>query len=831
MSEPFALTPEALLQHREFLRGLARGLLADDAGVDDVLQEAYVRALERPPRSEDALRSWLARVVRNLALNRLRGERRRASRERDVAQQESVPSSADVADRLGTQRRVVDAVRELSEPYRTVIYLRWYEGLPPRTIAQRLERPIETVRSQLKRGHALLRDELDAEFGGGTDGRAVWAGALLPFAGPPALPLGAIEAAGASTPWVPVIALAAVTVVVGGIAFLAFGTGSDTDSATSAPALSSRGAAELDGGALGTPLSSERRPRSPAASTSSTVSIGAVQAVPVRGRALRVSGEPIPALTVWIDKDGQRVDAVETDAAGFFRSTNEVNAGRVTLTFADGPFRNEDPMILAETTLLHVADPRRPATDHTIPIGPTYRLDLFLPPGLATTDLMAVLEDPGTGSGDRVLTGVRPGPIPWVRFYRTPHASLMDTGGHSMYALSLVSLDGNWGSVNRVHAQNGVYEDILRVTLRPRGSVRIVARDGRGVLDALELELVSAEHKSLRLRTNERGRVTFVPLAPGSYTLRTRAGWVDPVEQSVEVRAGEVTDIELDLIARESAPLQFAFRGASGQPVLQGRYSIRSIDHPDDVFFGEIEGAGRGPVQQAAAVRHLPVGEYIVKPPVVDGFPWEPRSQRVQVPGPEVTFVYRDDGPMRGLVLRVFDDVTGKPIDTFRAVVLIDRYRLGIRRAAAFEPELRPRYARFDEPVARVPDDLPLAWVVEAEGYRSVQGNRDDLVLEGGRLVANVRLPLSWKTRLWIGTRDDTGRAVPLPGVCVRTSGGKLLGTSLGDGEVRLELLYDPGRLVVEHEGWSVASWEGYLLGRRRVELDPHRVWLEREDS
>jgi len=822
MSEPFALSPEALLQHRDFLRGLARGLLADDAGVDDVLQEAYVRALERPPRSEDALRSWLARVVRNLALNRLRGERRRVNREREVARTEAVPSSAEVADRLGTQRRVVDAVRELQEPYRTVIYLRWYEALPPREIAQRLERPIETVRSQLKRGHALLRQELDDEFGE----RAAWAGALLPLAGGRPLPPGAAEAASTSTPWLPFAVAVAVIATAGGLGYLTFGTGGTLDSAPPVPVMSSGSRVELDGGLDGGMAGASPLIGSPARMPATIPVATPATAAPVTGRALRPSGDPIPALTVWIDADGERVGAVETDAAGFFQSASAVEAGRVTLTFVDGPKET----LVGERSFAHNADPDLPEREHSIAIGPTYRLDLELAPGLALADLVARLEDPQSSSSARVDASVRPGPLPWVRFAHPPVASLMDSGGRSMYALSVESTDSFWGSVQRVHAVNGVYPNVLRMQMMPRGGLLVVARDATRVLDGLELELVSSQRRTLPVRTDEDGRATLAGLEPGSYTLTTRAGWVDFVERPVDVCAGEIAEVKLGLIARESAPLELVFRGATGQPVLEGRYSIRSVAHPEDVVFGEIERVGESAAQNAGAVWHLPVGEYIVKPPVVDGRPWEPRSLRVQVPGPKVTFTYRDDLPTRELVLRAYDEQTGNPIEAFRVVVLVDRYRLGIRRAAAFEPELAACAARFDEVVARVPDGFPLAWVVEAEGHRSQQGGRTELVLEQGRLVGEVHLPPSWKTRLWFGTRDDTGRPVPLLGVRVRTSGGKLLGTSLGDGEVRLELLYDPGRLAVELDGWRVMSWEGYFFGRRRAELDPHRVWMEREE-
>ena len=41
--------PELLSQHRSFLKSLARRLLRDEHAAEDVVQESYLAALERPP--------------------------------------------------------------------------------------------------------------------------------------------------------------------------------------------------------------------------------------------------------------------------------------------------------------------------------------------------------------------------------------------------------------------------------------------------------------------------------------------------------------------------------------------------------------------------------------------------------------------------------------------------------------------------------------------------------------------------------------------------------------------------------------------------------------
>lgn len=177
--------PEQVLAHDAFVRGLARQLLRDSHGAEDLAQQTWVAALRRPPQGNEpaTLRAWLAAVVRRLAGRRVRTERRTAAREQGAARSGQVPSTAEIVARENQRAEVVRAVLELEPIYRDVVLLRFFEHLPPRAIARRIEVPVETVRTRLKRAFALLRNRLDARQGGS---RAAWAALLVPLAGPPA---------------------------------------------------------------------------------------------------------------------------------------------------------------------------------------------------------------------------------------------------------------------------------------------------------------------------------------------------------------------------------------------------------------------------------------------------------------------------------------------------------------------------------------------------------------------------------------------------------------------------------------------------------------------
>jgi len=162
-----------LLTRTDWLRRLARQLVADTHSVDDVVQDTMVAALEAPAtvRNWDA---WLARVLRYKAARHRRVESRRRAREQALPSGE-LPDTAELVAQAALQRRIVGLVLELREPYRTTLLLRFWEGLRPRQIARRCGVPIDTVYARLRRGLALVRGRLDQS-------RRDWRSALAPFA-------------------------------------------------------------------------------------------------------------------------------------------------------------------------------------------------------------------------------------------------------------------------------------------------------------------------------------------------------------------------------------------------------------------------------------------------------------------------------------------------------------------------------------------------------------------------------------------------------------------------------------------------------------------------
>ena len=155
--------PHALTQHAAFVRRIALGLARDESSADDLTQEAWLAAIERPPRAGGSIRGWLRRVVTNASRQSHRRESRRRAREDRVALGESSdqPDVADQVDREALLRSVVDAVLALEEPYRSTVLDHFYGGRTARQIAVDRDLPLGTVEARLRRAIQRLRADLD----------------------------------------------------------------------------------------------------------------------------------------------------------------------------------------------------------------------------------------------------------------------------------------------------------------------------------------------------------------------------------------------------------------------------------------------------------------------------------------------------------------------------------------------------------------------------------------------------------------------------------------------------------------------------------------------
>jgi RNA polymerase sigma-70 factor (ECF subfamily) len=173
--EPAAF--EALMRrHNRALFRTARAILRDDAEAEDALQEAYLQAYRSigSYRGEARLSTWLARVVANEALMRLRKQARRSAivpLQPGVAVEELNEMAEGIMDkgpessarRAEVRRLLEERIDALPGAYRSVFMLRGVEEYSVEETAAILQSPEATVRSRFFRARSLLREGLASE--------------------------------------------------------------------------------------------------------------------------------------------------------------------------------------------------------------------------------------------------------------------------------------------------------------------------------------------------------------------------------------------------------------------------------------------------------------------------------------------------------------------------------------------------------------------------------------------------------------------------------------------------------------------------------------------
>jgi RNA polymerase sigma-70 factor (ECF subfamily) len=154
---------EVIKQHDRGLRALAYRLLRDRVTMDDVMQEAYLKAFRGFAgfRGEAQSGTWLYRIVYNACLDRLRSDWR--SREVSLELVTETAAAGDSAESVVRRGDLAAALASHSPGQRAVVLLVdatgfSYEeaaevlGVPPGTIASRLSHARSTLRKTLAEG-------------------------------------------------------------------------------------------------------------------------------------------------------------------------------------------------------------------------------------------------------------------------------------------------------------------------------------------------------------------------------------------------------------------------------------------------------------------------------------------------------------------------------------------------------------------------------------------------------------------------------------------------------------------------------------------------------
>ena len=153
---------EVVRHYDHRLRALAYRLLGDRAAMDDVLQEAYVKAFRALPgfREDAGLGTWLYQITYRACVDHQRRESRHQTDTTDWSRPETAASSADPAVTAARRTDLQRALAGLSFDQRAAVLLVDAEGLDYDAAAAVLGVAPGTIASRLSRARAALRAAL-----------------------------------------------------------------------------------------------------------------------------------------------------------------------------------------------------------------------------------------------------------------------------------------------------------------------------------------------------------------------------------------------------------------------------------------------------------------------------------------------------------------------------------------------------------------------------------------------------------------------------------------------------------------------------------------------
>lgn len=176
-------------RHNRMLWRIARGIVRDDGDAEEVVQDAYVRALSSLDafRGESSVATWLSRIVVNEALRRRGRCWQPVELDRlDEIRLPDPPASATMAAPPGPEaaaaaqqvRRIVEqAIDRLPVPFRVVFMMRIVEQMNVEETAASLNIPVATVKTRLHRANLHMRGTLGAELAALLEGAFPFGGA------------------------------------------------------------------------------------------------------------------------------------------------------------------------------------------------------------------------------------------------------------------------------------------------------------------------------------------------------------------------------------------------------------------------------------------------------------------------------------------------------------------------------------------------------------------------------------------------------------------------------------------------------------------------------
>lgn len=166
--DPAALA-EIMREHQAMVFSLALHFLREPSLAEDVAQEVFLQLYQNrePLESPAHLRFWLRKVTCHRSMDAMRHKGRRRTVDLDEA---SEPATVDSVDDPFLRAWLWRLLGSLPEKPQMALILRFQEDLSYKEIAAVMEIPVNTVKSSMNRGLALLRGKLTRSMRGVREG-------------------------------------------------------------------------------------------------------------------------------------------------------------------------------------------------------------------------------------------------------------------------------------------------------------------------------------------------------------------------------------------------------------------------------------------------------------------------------------------------------------------------------------------------------------------------------------------------------------------------------------------------------------------------------------
>ena len=147
-------------QNEKAMYSVSFSILSNESDAADAISEALYRAYKNLDtlKNEYAFKPWILRIVRNCAVELVRGNKNLLSID-DVEVEESSGEN-DIVTALTLRK----AVEQLKQPYKEVVVLYYYEDLSIAQISKITGASVVTAKQQLSRARKMLRDMLMETF-------------------------------------------------------------------------------------------------------------------------------------------------------------------------------------------------------------------------------------------------------------------------------------------------------------------------------------------------------------------------------------------------------------------------------------------------------------------------------------------------------------------------------------------------------------------------------------------------------------------------------------------------------------------------------------------